>query len=774
MSRYADNPIQAVLEAADRWKQECLLAQRSLFEPQRLVWRPEVFDELLVHFVASPSNSNTTFVSKMALHLAPASDDAKLLALDLAWVLYLFPSGSIGAAKKLSNLQEIAAFGQRQLDGAAHWALATPVLSGIGSGGTFYNTGFWVEYSYAIYLFKAWSALPLAQRETLVAPEADLDGWLDQQDFPAKLSPTGPALNPGRRMFRHMFLYLMQPDRFERICSTDNKRVIVSKFAPQLGLPADLSSPRAIDQQLRQIRQLMEKKLGTDQLDFYLEPLKSQWSEASVPLAVAEPSAPYEAQTPSGDSPPATASPASKLDEHYGPGPRNVIFHGPPGTGKTRTLLQQVLPAYTDNEVQEDESARLQRLLADRGWFEVIGAAMLDLGLAAVPVPQLRSHPFIQARLASAASQANLSNRLWSMLQTHAVLESATVALDKAKRVEPLVFDKDADSRWRLIPSWEALAPELGELQKLLRAQPAGPQQRRRYELVTFHPSYAYEDFVEGLRPVAVERDGEAPVVEIRPVDGVLKRICSLARQNPGQRHALVIDEINRGNIAKIFGELITLIEPDKRVSVDAQGQVTGGIEVRLPYTGESFGVPDNLDLYGTMNTADRSIALVDLALRRRFIFRELPPDAAVIPGSDGSGLIAGDDGEAIDLRRVLRVINARITVLRGRDATIGHAYLTGVTDIVELRAAFRDRIVPLLQEYFFEDWERINQVLAVGPGAEPFLTGRMPKLNALFLSKAQGLDEADEAQIWRLNPSLPGASFRALYTGVSDDALDL
>lgn len=771
MSRYAEIPITPILAASERWKQECLVEQHSLFDPAKLVWRPEVFAELEQRFIGAPDSSDKKFIPKLAIQLAQASDDAKLLALDLTWVLYLFPRKIIGPAKKVSNLQEIAAFSQRVLDEKTHWALSTEVLSGIGSGGTFFNTGFWWEFSYAIYLFKAWSALPREQRASLIKADADLSGWVDSLSMPDKL-PGGQPLNPERRMFRHIFLYLMQPDRYERISSTDNKRIIVKTFSKQLGLQADLRTASRIDEQLRVIRSRLEQELGTASLDFYIEPLRSRWTETSTVPTAAEPSREYKVRA-TGDVPAEVPSDAA-LEELFGPAPRNVIFHGPPGTGKTRMVLEQVLPAYTDTVALEDEDTRLQRLVGGYGWFEVIGAAMIDSGKPSLSVPELREHRYIRARLAQASSQNNLGNRLWGMLQLHTVYESQTVAFEKSRRIEPLVFDKDEQSRWRLVQGWDEHAPELKDVQRVLSSKPAGPQQHLRYEMVTFHPSYAYEDFVEGLRPVSVEREGETPVVEIQPVDGVLKRICRQARSNPGQRYALVIDEINRGNIAKIFGELITLIEPDKRLRLGAQGEVLGGVRLRLPYTGDLFGLPENLDLYGTMNTADRSIALVDIALRRRFIFRELLPDAGVIPGSDGSGLISDDEGEAIDLRQLLRVINARITVLRGRDATIGHAYLTAVTDFMELRAAFHDRIIPLLQEYFFEDWERINQVLGVSQGAEPFLVSRRPKLAALFAGQVQGLEDADEARIWRLNPNLPGASFRALYESVPDDALGL
>ncbi|MCV3382968.1 AAA family ATPase [Campylobacter sp. IFREMER_LSEM_CL292] len=160
--------------------------------------------------------------------------------------------------------------------------------------------------------------------------------------------------------------------------------------------------------------------------------------------------------------------------------------------------------------------------------------------------------------------------------------------------------------------------------------------------------------------------------------------------------YIIIIDEINRGNVSKIFGELITLIEPSKRIDESE------GLKVTLPYSGEKFGVPKNVYIIGTMNTADRSITSLDTALRRRFEFIEMIPKPNVL----------SDNCEGVNLQELLKAINTRIEYLLDREKTIGHAFFIGIENLEKLKNVFQNKIIPLLQEYFYNDYALIDAVL--------------------------------------------------------------
>ncbi|EPM48910.1 McrB family protein [Pseudomonas syringae] len=219
----------------------------------------------------------------------------------------------------------------------------------------------------------------------------------------------------------------------------------------------------------------------------------------------------------------------------------------------------------------------------------------------------------------------------------------------------------------------------------------------------------------------------------------------------------IIIDEINRGNVSRIFGELITLIEPSKRAGASE------ALEVTLPYSKERFSIPGNIHLIGTMNTADRSLAALDIALRRRFTFIEVPPNPELLDEVEV-------DGIAID--ELLSVMNQRIAVLLDRDHCLGHAYFMPLKDeptLERLEGIFREQVLPLLQEYFFEDWQRIQWVLNDQRKApeNSFLIQPSQDLIALF-GDAVTVGQSNER--WELN--LPAFQKIESYLGVIDHNL--
>lgn len=251
-------------------------------------------------------------------------------------------------------------------------------------------------------------------------------------------------------------------------------------------------------------------------------------------------------------------------------------------------------------------------------------------------------------------------------------------------------------------------------------------EQEGRIGFTTFHQSYGYEDFIEGIRPVldkektdAQNQSEEQKSEKSRNLEytmeaGVFKAFCEKAEKSK-KPYVFIIDEINRGNISRIFGELITLIEESKRKGEADERSVI------LPYSGLPFSVPSNVYIIGTMNTADRSIALLDTALRRRFSFVEMMPDTEVLKDikievpemPDTVDKKAGKS--TIDIQKLLEIINQRIEVLYDREHTIGHAYFCGLKKTATLdglKNVFKKSVLPLLQEYFFDDYEKIAMVL--------------------------------------------------------------
>jgi 5-methylcytosine-specific restriction protein B len=415
-----------------------------------------------------------------------------------------------------------------------------------------------------------------------------------------------------------------------------------------------------------------------------------------------------------------------------------AILYGPPGTGKTWHANGFARWWLKRRNATSSESRSLTRSLVagdgDRAWlvttrpsewkwedlftqgeqifrrgrldrnYDVISPGDLVFGYTATPEKRVEVLARV-ARLARAnggttfvlAPMARIDDGpTWDELQLDDYLKGSEPVRN---RMQGTLFQLTGEESERLMAlvaerDDQAAAAAYAVEAPVSQASPDSPGDA--LEWVTFHPSYSYEDFIEGFRP-ARSNGGTTLALE----DGIFKTMCRRALENQQRAYLLVIDEINRANVTKVLGELITLIEKDKR-SDNAQG----GYSVRLPYSKERFLIPPNLFILGTMNTADRSIKMLDTALRRRFGFVELMPDPDLL-ASEVGGLRLDD---------LLRALNQRVAKEAGREKQIGHSFFLvngqPVTDETDFAEIFREEIVPLLQEYAADDYDELTEYL--------------------------------------------------------------
>ena len=455
--------------------------------------------------------------------------------------------------------------------------------------------------------------------------------------------------------------------------------------------------------------------------------------------------------------------------ERVPPPPLNLLLYGPPGTGKTYRLQTWFAPQFT----RRDEAPDLAADLADElTWTDAIALA-LHLRGGSGRVDDLLDQPLLKAKHAAQGIKTPLRQIVWGNLGQHAVERSETVRM--TRRWGDLLFDKQGDGTWFLA---EELPPHLQDHAARLR-KPAPAAEVLDYTFTTFHQAYGYEDFIEGIRPELAEREsGDAQLryvlmpgvlktaaqaaLRLTSFKGSLDEVCRLPRHQRRAlfenvpRYAIFIDEINRGNVARVFGELISLLEPDKRLGAANELIVT------LPYSRSFFGVPANLHLIGTMNTADRSVEALDTALRRRFQFEELPPRPELL-----EFVIDG----LIDPRAMLRTINQRLEKLYDRDHVIGHAYfqaLQATPTLSALKDVFKRAVLPLLQEYFFGDFGKIGLVLG-----RDFVRRRDPAAAAFASFDHEEHELLAQRTTWEIVDvdTLSSLAFRRIYEDVPEDA---
>ena len=369
-------------------------------------------------------------------------------------------------------------------------------------------------------------------------------------------------------------------------------------------------------------------------------------------------------------------------------------------------LIHKELFKISENEVPEEEFKNIteryfdvRENTQDVKWVSQIGRLFVGLGLATIQNPR----------------------------------PDGSVYFEATKLAEKLVRD--------IVTNWHTSHPEIF-VQSL--TYPVA-MNLGLIEFITFHQSFSYEEFIEGIKPDINEDGGLSYSLS----SGIFKRLSERAKSNPGSNYVLIIDEINRGNISKIFGELITLVEETKRL-----GSPSGEYpqSVTLPYSKEPFGVPTNLYIIGTMNTADKSITSIDTALRRRFSFKEYAPDDSLLVGKK---IVAGKS--SVNLQIVLQTLNARIQLLLGSDFLLGHSYFLKINDWNDLCKLFHSEIIPLLRSYFYDDFSKISLVLGdideIGKlDSEKFIIGKLADSGKIF--GTSNFEEEDQV-LYVINPLL-------------------
>ena len=432
--------------------------------------------------------------------------------------------------------------------------------------------------------------------------------------------------------------------------------------------------------------------------------------------------------------------------------PLNQILYGPPGTGKTYTTIAKAIEIIRGKKVGEEEINDEEKRKALKKQFdEYVQSGQIKF----VTFHQSYGYEEFVEGLKAYTEDKNIHYRV-----EDGIFKEICKRIKECKEHKKWKVPQISEDRFDKL--YDRYAENLTNYSK-------NETSNKKLKTSDGYEFYLYKNTAQGIEarsassadgnPMPMSKDSLKKILFDQDnskssyrygthPDAVLEDMLST------MPYVLIIDEINRGNISKIFGELITLIEPSKRLGADDE------IMVELPYSKEKFGVPSNLYIIGTMNTADRSIALMDTALRRRFEFVEMMPQPELL----GTIKIKYKDKDIdpkeieIDFTTMLKTINERIEYLYDRDHTIGHAYFMSLkdgADIEGLASIFKNKILPLLQEYFYDDWEKIRLVLGDNQKTNEtnsddkqeknktqFITKNKKRASELFGGKIEDIDD--------------------------------
>ncbi len=700
---------------------------------EKSLWTSENVGHLVSSFAENLDSGEGSFFDKLERQLAPAPSSAKQLAAEMLWVMYLFPiPGSMQPGTKRQQIRRVWEWSHETLPdapGELHEALD----EGVGNPGTAFPTLRWKELLFFIRIMEAWKRLSESQREDRIGDPWNLAEWLEERD------------ETKTRQLRHILLYLLFPDHFEPFASASHKRNIVRAFTNRLGeglAPADGKGRIAVDRQIIAIRKRLEQEGAPTDFDFRDEPYLKVWrtetgldAEDPPPLKDAEQW--YREQF--GHASVWTIAPGEGARFWGEFQEKGIIAIGWDKIGDLQEfdsrerIHQQLQETYQKPNPWNDslccyqfsrEMRRGDHVLAKKGGRMLLGYGVIESDYEydasrpeyrhtrRVTWKQTGHWPLPKEEAIALKTLTDFSNYKPWLQYAFRLMEHEGERFEKYSSAQALkdlfLSESDFDAVIASLKRKKNIVlegpPGVGKtfVAKRIAYGVIGYKVPSRVRMIQFHQSYAYEDFIQGYRP---RDDGK---FELR--NGVFHSFCHEAAANPNQRYVFIIDEVNRGNLSKIFGELLMLIESDKR-----------GAEYAVPLTYspevEPFYVPPNLYLIGMMNTADRSLAMVDYALRRRFAFIRLNPAYGTDQFSNYLNAAGVDEALVSKIVGRFSALNERIRSDRknlGPGFEIGHSFFCPGEDDDQLdeswyEAVVRREIEPLLREYWFDRPDHVD-----------------------------------------------------------------